>query len=140
MEFIRKTTDSALRCLTAIAEAPGKQPVSVHTLVKQVNISEDLLHKTMRILRLAKIVKATRGRTGGFRLAKPAGQIPVIKVLEAIQGPCTVSNCFQASNGKIHKKFVNIQKDLFTMLRGLTIADLVNSDGKPTAKRGRKSK
>ena len=140
MELIRKTTDCALRCLTVMAKAPGKQLVSVRKLVEQGDISEDLLHKIMQALRQAKLVRATRGRTGGFRLAKPASKITVLKVLEVLQGRSTVSNCFQGSNRRIHKKFVNIQEELFGMLRGLTIADLADRDGKPTAKRGRKRK
>ncbi len=140
MEVIRKTADCALRCLIVLGEAPAKQLVSVRKLAEQGDISEDLLHKIMQTLTRAKLVRATRGRTGGFRLAKPARQITVTKVLEAIQGPFAVSNCFQNSNRRIHKKFVNIQKELFAMLRGLTIADLVQNDGKPTAKRKPKGK
>ena len=123
-----------------MAEGDGKQLVSVHKLAQQGDISEDLLHKIMQALTQAKLVRATRGRTGGFRLAKPAGRITVLKVLEVLQGPSAVSNCFRDSNRKVHKKFVNIQKELFGMLRGLTIADLVDSDGKSTAKRRRKRK
>ena len=136
MEVIRKKTDYALRCLTVMAETPARQRVSVHRLAEQEEIPEDLLHKIMQALGRAKLVRAMRGRTGGFRLAKPAEKITVLQVLEVLQGPFAVSQCFHSNNRCPRKelcwlrtKLVAIQEELLSFFRSVTIADIVQHGG-----------
>ena len=128
--LIQRKTDCALRCLAVLAEARGKQLVSVHQLVEQGDISEDLLHKIMQILGRAKLVRGTRGRTGGFRLAKPPEKITVLRVLEVLQGPFVVSRRLSSTNHRLSSKFVNIQEKLLSVFRGVTLADLIHTDSK----------
>ncbi len=133
MELIRKKSDYALRCLTILGEAPGKQVVSVRSLAEQEDIPEDLLHKVMQALTRGKLVRATRGRIGGFRLAKPANKISVLDVLRVVQGPFAVSRCF-LSNYRcarqdacwLRNKLQGIQGDLLAFFGDITIADLVD--------------
>ncbi len=128
--LIQRKTDCALRCLAVLAEARGKQLVSVHQLVEQGDISEDLLHKIMQILGRAKLVRGTRGRTGGFRLAKPPEKITVLRVLEVLQGPFVVSRRLSSTNRRLSSKFVDIQEKLLSVFRGVTLADLIHTDSK----------
>ena len=132
MELIRRKTDYALRCLAVLAQAPPKQLVSVHYLAETQKIPEDLLHKIMHALGRAKLIRATRGRSGGSRLAKAPEKITVLRVLEILQGPFTVNRCFLSTDRPnrqkvscLHKKFVAIQEELISFLDSVTIADLV---------------
>ena len=136
MELIRRKTDYALRCLAILAEAPAGSLVSVHYLAETEEIPEDLLHKIMQSLGRAKLVRATRGRTGGFRLARSPERITVIKVLDVLQGPFAWSRCFLSTDRCIRqdvcwlrKKLVAIQEELMGFFRGVTIADLVSQGG-----------
>ena len=135
MELIRKKSDFALRCLTILGEASAKQVVSVRSLAEQEDIPEDLLHKVMQSLTRGKLVRATRGRTGGFRLARSAEKISILDVLNVVQGPFAVSRCFLSDyrcsrqeacwlRGKLH----SIQGDLVGFFGNITIADLVQHD------------
>ena len=133
MKLIRRKTDYALRCLVILAEASAKQLVSVHYLAETEKIPEDLLHKVMQALRRAKLVRATRGRSGGFRLSKSPQKITVLQVLEVLEGPFAVNRCFLSSDryqrqevSSLHKKFVAIQEELISFLRSVTIAELVH--------------
>ena len=133
MELIRKKSDYALRCLTILAEAPGKAVVSVRSLAEQEDIPEDLLHKVMQALTRGKLVRATRGRIGGFRLAKPANKITVLDVLKALQGPFAVSRCFLSNYRCVRQdtcwlrnKLQSIQDDLVGFFGSVTIGDLVD--------------
>ena len=136
MELIRRKTDYALRCLTILAEAPAGSLVSVHYLAETEEIPEDLLHKIMQSLGRAKLVRAMRGRTGGFRLARSPERITVLQVLEVLQGPFAVSRCFLSTDRCIRqeicwlrKKLVSIQEELMVFFRGVSIADLVSHGG-----------
>ena len=136
MELIRRKTDYALRCLAVLAEAPAGSLVSVHYLAETEEIPEDLLHKIMQNLGRAKLVRATRGRTGGFRLVRSPERITVLQVLEVLQGPFAVSRCFLSTDRCIRQevcwlreKLVAIQEELMGFFRGVTIADLVSRGG-----------
>ncbi len=136
MELIRRKTDYALRCLAVLAEAPAGSLVSVHYLAETEDIPEDLLHKVMQTLGRAKLVWATRGRTGGFRLAKSPEKITVLRVLEVVQGPFAVSRCFLSTDRCVRQeicwlrtKLEAIQKELFGFFSSVTIADLVRHGG-----------
>ena len=139
--LIQKKTDCALRCLAVLAEARGKHLVSVHQLVQQGDISEDLLHKIMQILGRAKLVRGTRGRTGGFRLAKSPEKITVLRVLEVLQGPFAVNRCLSSTNRGPSSKFVEIQEELLSIFRDTTLTDLIiHSDDKQKRRTTRKRK
>ena len=136
MELIRRKTDYALRCLAILAEATPGSLVSVHYLAETEKIPEDLLHKIMQSLGRAKLVRATRGRTGGFRLAKSAEKITVLQVLEVLQGPFAVNRCFLNSDRCIRQevcwlreKLVSMQEELMAFFSGVSIADLVSHGG-----------
>ena len=133
MELIRRKTDYALRCLTVLAQAPPKKLVSVHYLAQTEKIPQDLLHKIMQALGRAKLVRATRGRSGGSRLARAPEKITVLRVLETLQGPFVVNRCFFSTDhllpqelSCLQKKFVAIQEELISFLSSVTIADLVH--------------
>ncbi len=143
MELIEKKTDCALRCLAVLAKAHGKQVVCVRKLAKQqatkTGISEDLLHKIMHTLGRAKLVRATRGRTGGLRLVKPPEQITVLDVVEALQGPFAVNYCFTNSK-RLRNKFVSIQKKVLDVFGEISLAELIHSDDKRKGPGPRKRK
>ena len=133
MQLIRRKTDYALRCLVILAQASPRQLVSVHYLAQTEEIPEDLLHKIMQALGRAKLVRGTRGRSGGFRLGKAPEKITVRRVLETLQGPFAVNRCFLSTDrplrqevSSLHKKLVAIQEELISFFRSVTIADLVH--------------
>ena len=142
MELIRRKTDYALRCLAIMAELSPRQRVSVRQLAKQEDIPEDLLHKVMQTLGRAKLVRATRGRTGGFRLAKPPDKITVLRVLEALQGPFAINRCFLSTDRCVRQetcwlrdKLVHRQEELVSFFDSVTIANLIDHGGKSPSRK-----
>lgn len=66
---------------------PDGEPIPCSTLAKKGEMPPRFLLQVLRSLVNAGLLKATRGVAGGYRLAKPAKQITVAEIVEAIEGP-----------------------------------------------------
>jgi Rrf2 family protein len=82
--------DYAVRAMTALArhegQVPGK-PVKRELLAEAESIPPAFLDDILRSLRNGGLAASQRGAEGGWRLARPAGQITVAEVIRAVEGP-----------------------------------------------------
>lgn len=78
--------DYAIRALTVLAAAGGS-PMTAAQLAEAQGIPPGFLQGILRRLRHRGLLSSHRGAEGGYRLARPAGQITVADVLRAIDGP-----------------------------------------------------
>jgi Rrf2 family protein len=75
-----------LRCLLRLGRGPEGSSLTIAQLSCQEGISAANVAKMMRVLRRARLVTSTRGKDGGYALARPAEQIRVSEVLAALGG------------------------------------------------------
>jgi Rrf2 family protein len=78
--------DYAVRAALELAAAGGG-PLKREEIAQAQRIPIAFLQNILMELRHAEIVEAQRGRDGGFRLARPAGEITVADVVRAVSGP-----------------------------------------------------
>ena len=89
---ISKLTDYATVILAALAEAPGELRTAT-ALAEQTHIAAPTVSKLLKQLQRAKLVASTRGLHGGYQLARPATQISAAAILDALEGPVTLTDC-----------------------------------------------
>lgn len=77
---------AGLRAGVALGLREGAGPVSVREMAGDVGVSEHYLEQVMAQLRRAGIVQATRGASGGYELARPAGDLRLADFLRALDG------------------------------------------------------
>jgi Rrf2 family protein len=75
-----------LRCLLQLGREGEGRSLTIAEMSQREGISTPNVAKIMRILRRAGLVLSTRGKSGGYTLARPAGQIPVSEALGALGG------------------------------------------------------
>ena len=75
-----------LHCALLAAQAPAGVALPRRVLAEHYGLPEAYLAKHLQALTRAGLLRATSGPSGGFRLARPADQITVLDVLEAIEG------------------------------------------------------
>lgn len=122
--------------------AAQAEPVSVRDLARFQQIPERFLAKLFGRLKKAGLVKGREGIVGGFLLAKPAGQIRVLDIVEAVDPRRSVFACAEirrhcalfgaeppnwAVSGpcRIHAFFQDAERALFEFMGSKTLADLV---------------
>lgn len=128
-----------LRCLLQLGREGEGASLTIAEMSQREGISSPNVAKIMRILRRAALVKSTRGKTGGYTLARPAGQIPVKEVLRALGGPLFDSGfcdkhagvelrCAHLGDCSIRPVLRHLQDAVDQVLGRLTIESLLRSE------------
>jgi FeS assembly SUF system regulator len=89
---ISKLTDYATVILGALAGEPaGLQTATA--LAERTHIAVPTVSKLLKQLHRAGLVSSTRGLHGGYQLARPAAEISAATILDALEGPLTLTDC-----------------------------------------------
>jgi len=98
MAVVSRKCQYALRVVLELARDPGAGPFSMPTLESNLGIPPRTLEAIVPLLRKAGIVRAHRGRSGGYSLALPADSLTVGRIIRLIDGPQKAMDC-QACEG-----------------------------------------
>lgn len=127
--------DYALRALLELAAAPPGQ-VTAERLATAQGIPPKFLENILLELRRAELVVSQRGVDGGYRLAKPAGEISVADVVRALEGPiASVRGVrpeeveYEGPARSLQPLWVELRASMRGVLEQTTLADLVERSG-----------
>ena len=90
---LTKFTDYALRTLILAASAPERN-FTIAEAAELYGISAPHLKKVVRTLSREGFLQGTRGRSGGFRLSRPAEQINLGEVIRITEPDFAMVECF----------------------------------------------
>lgn len=142
MDILRRNTDYALRAMVNLAGHYGEDPVSTRDISEREDISYQLACKLMQKLNKAGLVKSSMGPNGGFILSQKPEKINLAQIIEAIQGPLSLSRCLLGDNicpkqsrCPITTKLIELQKNMSDYLQGVTLDEMLRHQG---VKRGKK--
>ena len=118
-----------------LALTNGDDPVQAKAIADRQGIPLRFLEQILSALRHAGLVESSRGAHGGYRLAKPAADIRVGDVLQAVEGPIVMTsralprhrngNGHRAGHGSIVQGVWKDVKDtVLETLNRTTLADL----------------
>ena len=88
MRFTTKT-EYGLVCLIYMARQSQDHTVTVKEIAKQERFSTTYIEKILQKLRAANIITSHQGKQGGYALARPASQITLKEIIEALEGGAT---------------------------------------------------
>ena len=129
-----------IRVLVALAHTDGDRPTSLAGIAKADKLPHAYIEQLVGALRRAGLVTATRGHSGGYRLARPAEQISLVDAVRALDGPilempCAGPNdlesCDRPQDCSVHEVFERLHDSLSGMLGGTTLADVAAGTGGP---------
>lgn len=89
---LNRMTDYAIVVLGALAHRRG-ETVATAYLAELTGLKQPTVAKVARILLVADLLATQRGVNGGYRLARPAGTISLVNIVEAMEGPLAVNDC-----------------------------------------------
>ena len=126
-------TRYGMRAILELATGQGEGPVQIKAIAHRQDISVKYLEQLMTILKSAGFVRSVRGAKGGYILAKPAGQVKLSDVFNALEGPVTTVECLENENSckraadcVTRQVWAEVQQAIESVLESMTLQDLVD--------------
>ena len=85
--------DYAVVLMTAAARREPGERLSATALAEETGVPLPTAQKLMGQLAVAGLFDSVRGAGGGFALARPAGEISLADIVEAVEGPIAMTIC-----------------------------------------------
>lgn len=122
-----------LKAMFELALNSGDSPVPLNIIAKKQDISEQYLEQIFSNLKKSGLITSVRGTQGGYLLAKIPEDITVGDVLEALEGPVTLSACVvdegvcDNSDMCVTKSvWVRIKDGMEEVLNSVTLQDMID--------------
>jgi len=128
-----KKADYALLALSHLAMEGQGRLVGPREIAARYEIPAELLAKIMQTLARRGLVNSVAGPTGGYRLGRDASLVTVADVLEAMDGPFAIAQCWdvggadacaQSAHCHLREPLARIQDEMTRLLRTMTIAEI----------------
>lgn len=133
--MLSQTAEYALRAVVLLAEHEPGVPARVGELATALDIPQNYLSKTLHLLSLTGVLTSTRGKGGGFMLARPASEITLFEVVDPFdrrgaRSACLMGQgeCSEAHACAAHAIWKAVSQQVQTFFLETTLADL---GGKP---------
>ena len=137
---ISTRTEYGIRVLVTLARRRRGRPVPVadRRSRRREKLPHAYLEQLVGDLRRAGLVTATRGQSGGYRLARPAAEIAMTDVVRALEGPmlempCAgvddLEHCDRPQPCSVHEVFQRVYESLCRSLGATNLAE-VAADGR----------
>jgi len=90
---LSKKADYALIAMKHLAQAGAASSSSAREIAEQYNIPIELMAKVLQRLVRTGLLVSTQGTRGGYALVRPSAEVTVADIIQAIDGPFTVTAC-----------------------------------------------
>ncbi len=102
MFHITRKGDYAIRGMVYLAGRPRDEVTLLKDISSAVDVPSALLAKIFQHLNKTGLVRSYRGAGGGFQLGRPAKDISLLEIVEAVDGPISMNRCIveQGSCGR----------------------------------------
>ncbi len=130
---ITRQADYAVRAVLHVAQLKDGERLATSVIAEEENIPLPFLAKIVSQLSVKGILDAMRGASGGVRLARPAAEISLLEVIEAIDGEIAFNRCVlnedvcpNISTCPVHEVWCDAQRELIHRLQNTRFDDLLD--------------
>jgi len=95
---ITRQADYAVRAIMYLAEMGPNQKAATSQIAEEQDIPLSFLAKIIAQLSVAGLLQTMRGARGGVSLARKPGEISLLEVVEAIDGPIQLNECVNGNH------------------------------------------
>ena len=132
---LSKKADYALIAMKHLARKAGAQSTSAREIAEQYDIPIELLAKVLQRLVRTGLLVSTQGTRGGYMLSRAAKAISVVDVVQAIDGPFSVTacstekiDCEQYGKCSVRDSLWQIRERIVAALGTVTLSEMASDD------------
>jgi Rrf2 family protein len=134
---LSKRTDYGFLAIQHLMMAPTGEYRSAREIAARHNIPPALMAKLLQRLARKGLVASHHGIKGGYQIARPASEINLRQIIEALEGPVTIVDCRHASSEECRRAGTcdgcrpgrAVQKKIAEVLERTTLRDLALLQG-----------
>lgn len=122
----------AVMAMADLAKHSGNGSVPLSAISERQQLSLAYLEQIFMHLRRAGLVESARGRSGGYRLARPAADIRVAEVMRAVEEETRMTRCMEAGTGCLgeercltHWLWWALGREIETFLSNVSLQDVL---------------
>lgn len=121
----------AVRGIVVLASRHGQKPTPLDEICRLRKLPRDYMTRIFSLLSRADLVTAVRGKGGGYQLARPADEIRLLEVVEAVEGPLAVNLCqhnppqCEEVDCRVRPVWEDLQKKIRSALASKTLDELI---------------
>jgi Rrf2 family protein len=130
---ISRSSEYAIRALTYLAQQRDGRHRLARDIAEQLGIPAPFLGKVLQPLVSRGILHSQRGRSGGFRLDRPASAIALVDIVETQEDVGTADVCMlgqrvcdDAHACPLHDTWTKAANAFHARLRGTSLQDVVD--------------
>lgn len=132
--MISQTAEYALRAMVYLAQEPDRSHTN-QQIALSTRVPIGYLAKVLQNLSKAGLITSRRGLGGGFALARPAEEITIYEVVQAVDPIPRITSCplkLKAHRDKLcplHQRLDNAWELVEQSFRSTTLADIIDEAG-----------
>lgn len=130
---LSKRGEYGIEVLVALALADYDELISMRYLSEERDLPLYFLSQIMSRLKKAKYVESKEGIGGGYKLIKQPQQIPLIEIIDILEGPAGLVECMckdakrcRRTNKCISRKgWAKLNEEFVNFFKGKTLKDII---------------
>lgn len=133
---LTKRTDYAFLAIQHLLTAPSGEYLSAREIATRHKIPPALMAKLMQRLARKGLVTSHHGIKGGYQIARPASEITLWEIIEALEGPlrptcdhATSADCVESGTCDGRRPVRAVQRKIAEILGRTTLHDLTRLQG-----------
>jgi len=132
----------AVMAMVELAQHKGEKPVTLADLAQAQEITVPYLEQLFSKLKKQSLVRSVRGPGGGYVLAKPAEEICIFDIIQAVDESLEMTRCKNQSHQGCmstrarcltHDLWHGLEQQIYNYLHGISLADVVEKRLSPAS-------
>lgn len=130
--MISRSASYAVRALSHLARFDSQEWVLSREIAGDLNLPHHFLAKILGALSSQGVLNSYRGKTGGFRLARPPGEIRLLDIVDPFdhvqdKSLCLLreGHCQEGTDCRLHHGWQHVLDTFYGFLESTTLADVI---------------
>lgn len=114
-----------MQAMLELALKYGNEPEQISSIARNQKLPVRFLEQLLLGLKRSGLLLSTRGKFGGYNLAKHPSDITILEVIEALEGPIALASVKMKKSPVLLEAFQKIEDNIKKNLAQTTLEDLV---------------